>query len=184
MAPAAAKVPTSPHVLPAGYGLIGLACLCVTACSLYWLLRLAPPAAPLTDAEGGWKWAGARLAAALLFVPRVLLWHPTWSVALLWAAAAGERCQCREAAARRGGWFLACCHTTGELRRLRSGPPSGPRLLWPLQGAGVAWSAPRTMRSSSGALRLWCPPACLPWASWPHGTRCCGAPAAADGARC
>lgn len=74
------------------YGLIGLACLCVTACSLYWLLRLAPPAAPLTDAEGGWKWAGARLAAALLFVPRVLLWHPTWSVALLWAAAAGCGC--------------------------------------------------------------------------------------------
>ncbi|KAL4859922.1 DnaJ subfamily C member 14 [Chlorella vulgaris] len=74
--------------------MLSLGCLGLAA--LYCVVCLAPPAAPLREAAGGWERAAYHVARPLLFSPRNLLWQPTWGVALAWLVAA---------------YSLSCCFT-------------------------------------------------------------------------
>jgi hypothetical protein len=66
--------------------MLSLGCLGLAA--LYCVVCLAPSAAPLREAAGGWERAAYHVARPLLFLPRNLLWQPTWGVALAWLVAA------------------------------------------------------------------------------------------------
>jgi len=69
--------------------------VCVTLAALYGVWRVAPAQAAAEEPDAvasGVRGALGSVGAVLLFLPRVLLWAPTWRVAGLWAIAGGECC--------------------------------------------------------------------------------------------
>lgn len=81
---------------PAGIALSGILALAIHLAALYGLYAIAPAAAPPAESDaaaGGLRAVLGRAAALLLFLPRVLFWHPNWRVAGLWAVGIGEHCR-------------------------------------------------------------------------------------------
>ncbi|PSC75844.1 dnaJ-like protein dnj-5 isoform X3 [Micractinium conductrix] len=70
----------------------GLASVAVLLAALWVLYRMAPDAASTAGAAGVPRSALRSIGAAMLFLPRVLLWSPSLAVAGLWAVAGGAAC--------------------------------------------------------------------------------------------
>ena len=64
--------------------------MAVLLAALWVLYRMAPDAASTAGAAGVPRSALRSIGAAMLFLPRVLLWSPSLAVAGLWAVAGGE----------------------------------------------------------------------------------------------
>ena len=142
----------------------------------YSAYQVAPAAAEPPSSFGG------HFLATLWFLPRVLFWQPTWGVAALFALSGGERGSCwlqRRLSHALHVWpcaFGPASAACADVSHMGVGVP--PALQVPHVLPCVRW----TMPSGCGAGPMLCPVMCTSLHSWPPGTRCCGAAAAAAGA--
>lgn len=105
----------------------GLVALAIQLAALYGLCAVVPPAAPQAEvhaATGGLRAVLGRAATLLLFLPRVLLWWPSWKVAGLWAVGCGAGC--------------AVLRTADHVQKARGRPDLVPSHVY-VAGLIVAW---------------------------------------------